>query len=203
MPEMNEDQKLFERFLFEAPGDDPPDAQMADTGPPEMPDDAADTASPPDMPDLGGDDTGGGDDGGPPDLGGNDDFGGFGGDEEGANDEGNDEGDDNNSLELDEKISAIMNMQLYQRYLSLLNTITGQLTTVKNNSDVLYSISPDSLDIIEQLKKLDENVRLYIKNSFLHENYSKNLLFFNKCLNLLQLLNVEFDKVIQKGIKSE
>lgn len=96
-----------------------------------------------------------------------------------------------------------MNMQLYQRYLSLLNTITGQLTTVKNNSDVLYGISPDSLDIIEQLKKLDENVRLYIKNSFLHENYSKNLLFFNKCLNLLQLLNVEFDKVIQKGIKSE
>lgn len=203
MPEMNEDQKLFERFLFEAPGDDPPDAQMADTGPPEMPDDAADAASPPDMPDLGGDETGGGDDGGPPDLGGDNDFGGFGGEEDGAADDGGEGGEDPNSLELDEKISAIMNMQLYQRYLSLLNTITGQLTTVKNNSDVLYSISPDSLDIIEQLKKLDENVRLYIKNSFLHENYSKNLLFFNKCLNLLQLLNVEFDKVIQKGIKSE
>ena len=46
---------------------------------------------------------------------------------------------------------------------------------------------PDNL--VEFVKRLDENIRLYLKNSFINENYSKNLLFFNKCLNLLKLLN--------------
>jgi len=106
------------------------------------------------------------------------------------------------NLGLDEKISAIMNMNLYQRYLSLLNTIGGQLTMIKNNSDILHTLSADSLDIVESLKKLDENIRLYLKNSFLNENYSKNLLFFNKCLNLLKLLNDVFDSNVKKGIKT-
>lgn len=195
---------LFERFLYEAPGGDPPDAP-AGTGPPEMPDDAAVQDTPPDMPGL--DDLGSGDDGdGMPDMGGfddggGDDAGGFGGEgDTGEGGEGDQEGQQ--ELQLDDKVNAIMNMQLYQRYLALLNTIGSQLTMIKNNSDILYTLSADSLDVIEQLKKLDENVRLYLKNSFLHENYSKNLLFFNKCLNLLHLLNEDFDGNVQKGIKS-
>ena len=92
-------------------------------------------------------------------------------------------------------------MNLYQRYLTLLNTNGSQLTMIKNNSDILFTLSKDSLSIVEKLKKLDENIRLYLKNSFLHENYSKNLLFFNKCLNLLKILNDIFDKEVRKGIK--
>lgn len=200
---------LFEQFLYEAPGDDPspdsaPDTTPAeDTGgaPPDMPDEApAEDDSPPDM----GDDFGGDDmNDAPPEMGGEDDGGfeddmGFGDDTD-----SNESQEDNNenNLELDEKISSILNMNLYQRYLTLLNTIGSQLTMIKNNSDILFTLSKDSLSIVEKLKKLDENIRLYLKNSFLHENYSKNLLFFNKCLNLLKLLNDIFDKDIRKGIK--
>ena len=50
-------------------------------------------------------------------------------------------------------------------------------------------------------QQLDENIRLYLKDIFLNENYSKNLLFFNKCLNLLNILNKIFSQKIRKGIK--
>ena len=72
---------------------------------------------------------------------------------------------------------------------------------LKTNGDVLFTLSPESLDIVGSLKRLDENVRLYLKNTFLNENYSGNLLFFNKCLNLLKLLNDVFDRNVRKGIK--
>ena len=198
---------IFEQFLYEAPGDDPPpDTAPAeeDTGgaPPDIPDEApSEDNDPPDMgDDFGGDDT---NDDSPPEMGdeGDDGFGddmGFGDDSEDNTDQ---EGNDGSNLELDEKISSILNMNLYQRYLTLLNTIGSQLTMIKNNSDILFTLSKDSLSIVEKLKKLDENIRLYLKNSFLHENYSKNLLFFNKCLNLLKLLNDVFDKDVRKGIK--
>lgn len=194
---------MFEKFLYEAPGDDPPDVQQATESPPDVPTDTpADTGDPPDIPDDAGDAPA--IDDGPPDM--QDD--GFGDDvgyddTGGGEEEGSEGGEENpNNLGLDEKISAIMNMNLYQRFLSLLNTIAGQLTMLKNNSDVLFSLSTDSLETIEQLKKLDENIRLYLKNSFLNENYSKNLLFFNKCLNLLKLLNDVFDKNVRKGINA-
>ena len=202
---------IFEQFLYEAPGDDPPDVAAADNNsggdtttdsPPDMPEEAPpEDNGPPDMEDdFSGDNFG---DDSPPEMGGDEGL----GDDMGFDDEGSDEGDEsensenNNNLELDEKISSILNMNLYQRFLTLLNTIGSQLTMIKNNSDILFTLSKDSLSIIEKLKKLDENIRLYLKNSFLHENYSKNLLFFNKCLNLLKLLNDIFDKEVRKGIK--
>lgn len=191
---------MFEKFLYEAPGDDPPDVQPAADTPPDVPAEAPDDSGPPDIPDDAGADIA---DDGPPDMppDGEDGFddGGFG---DGGADEGGEDGNDPENLGLDDKISAIMNMNLYQRFLSLMNTIGGQLTMLRNNGDVLYTISPESLDIVESLKKLDENIRLYLKNTFLNENYSKNLLFFNKCLNLLKILNDVFDKNIKKGIKS-
>ena len=208
---MNDKLSLFDRVMFEAPGDEtPPDIPSEGTSPPdtEPPEIAGtDNDGPPDMqeeegaspPDF--DDGGGG--GEPPDMGG--DLGDDQQDDQGFGDEQPAEGDEqdpNQNLNFDEKISAIMNMNLYQRFLSLLNNIGGQLSMIKNNSDMLYTLSNDSLDIIESLKKLDENVRLYLTNYFLNENYSKNLLFFNKCLNLLKLLNNIFEKNIQKGIKS-
>lgn len=190
---------MFERFLYEAPGDDPPDAPATES-PPDVPAEAPDDSGPPDIPDDAGADTA---DDGPPDMppdgeDGFDDGGGFG--DEGDGGEGSQDNSDN--LGLDDKVSAIMNMNLYQRFLSLMNTIGGQLTMLRNNGDVLYTLSSTSLDIVESLKKLDENIRLYLKNTFLNENYSKNLLFFNKCLNLLKLLNDVFDKDVRKGIKS-
>lgn len=197
---------IFERFLFEAPGDDPPPddtsaAPDVDSSPSDIP---ADDDAPPDIggdDDLGSDDVGG-DDEAPPDLGGEDDAG-FGEDDSGYGDKVGGEEDQNNpqNLELDEKISAIMNMNLYQRYLALLNNISNQIVMIKDNNDILYILSADSLDIESSLKKLDENIHLYLKNNFMNENYSKNLLFFNKCLNLLKLLNDTFNSKIQKGIK--
>jgi hypothetical protein len=183
----------FEKFLYEAPDDDPPDAPSGDTGPPDMPDDSP----PPDM--DGGDppDMNGGD---PPDMGDEGSFDGM--DDMGGDDQTDQANPDDQAPEgLDEKISAIMNMNLYEKYLSLLNTISNQLTMVKLNNDVLYTLSPSSIDIVPQLKKLDENIRLYLKNSFTHEAYSKNLLFFNKCLNLLKLLDNMFDKDVRGGIR--
>lgn len=204
---MSMSNNIFERFLYEASDDDPPDTtapdiQQPDTsGPPDIPDGAATDNGPPDIPDDGDNDMGV-DDGAPPDIGGEDDT--FGGDDGFTDDNGDDGAQENdpNNLELDEKISAIMNMNLYQRYLSLLNNITNQIAMIKDNNDILYTLSPESLDIQTALKKLDENVHLYLTNNFLNENYSKNLLFFNKCLNLLKLLNDAFNEKIQKGIKA-
>lgn len=193
---------IFERFLFEAPEDDgiPPD--VADSsGPPDIPE-GAENDEPPDLPpeDISGGDDMAMDDGPPdmPDEFGEDDF----SDDVSGDDSSDDPDQKLKNLGLDDKVSAIMNMNLYQRYLALLNTIGGQLTMIKNNSDILYTLSSDSLEIISSLKKLDENIRLYLKNSFLNENYSKNLLFFNKCLNLLKLLNDVFDSDIKKGVKA-
>lgn len=202
---MEKEKSLFERIMFEAPGDDPPpDLQNAGTSTDAAPD------LPPDL-DSGTTPANSGGDSGPPDLGGDesgdqppDIEGGDFGDEEGGFDDPSleDGSDPNQDLELDEKISAIMNMNLYQRYLALINTIGSQIAMIKNNSDMLYTLSSESLDIVGALKKLDENIRLYTTNYFLNENYSRNLLFFNKCLNLLKLLNDIFDKNVQKGIKA-
>jgi hypothetical protein len=196
---MSQETSMFDRIFLEAPGDPPPDmpadATPTDTGgdaPPEMDmgGDDPDISDPPDM----GDDNMSGD---PPDLG---EEGDFGGEDQGMEDQPEEE-DPNANLEFDEKISRIMNMNLYQRYLALLNNIGGQLTMLKDNSDTLYAVSEDSIDIIAALKKLDENVRLYLKNYFIQENFSKNRLFFDKCLNLLNLLNEIFQKKIEKGLK--
>lgn len=204
---MDEALDLFEKFLYEAPGDDPPDIPAGGTGPPDMPPDSAgaDDGAPPDMADDAGADPpeDGGDPDAPPEMGGDD--GTFDGGDDAFGDEtgedGGEQGEDGQQdIGLDDKVSSIMNMQLYQRFLSMLNNIGSELTMCKVNNDVLYTLSPASMEIVPALKKLDENIRLYLKNAFIHENYSKNLLFFNKCLNLLKLLNDVFDKAVRKGV---
>jgi len=187
---------IFEQFLFEAPGDDPPDTAPADiSNPPDIPEDAT-LEDPPDIPD----DPETTDDDAPPDMMGDDDF-----SSDGSFTDGGEEGESSDSnvknLGLDDKVSAIMNMNLYQKYLSLLSNIRSQQASIRSNMDILYTLSPDTLNITKSLSKLDENIHLYLKNYFVNENYSKNLLFFNKCLNLLKLLNDSFDKGISKGIK--
>lgn len=186
---------LFQQSLFlEAPGDEgeaSTDAQPtdppADDAPPDIPDDVgteSDNDAPPDMPDEDPSDDGLGDTG-------------F---DDGQQQE---EEDPNKTMKLDAKVSTVMNVNLYQRYLTLLNTINTQLSMIKNNGDMIYTLSDQTSSIIASLKKLDENIRLYMSNIFLEENYSRNLLFFNKCLNLLKLLNDSFDASIQKGIKDK
>lgn len=199
---MSVEPNLFQRFMFEAPGDDtsdnvPPDeAQMDTTGPPDIPDNADPTEGPPDVSDeppntdddLGGDDA-------PPDMG----DGGF--EDDDFSEFEDDPGGGNQSLDLDDKVSAIMNVTLYQTFLSLVGDINERLTTIKHNTDMFYTLSDKSLDIIPDLKKLDENIRLYLKNTFIHERYEKNLLFFNKCMNLFKLLGDKFNAEVSKGIK--
>ena len=202
---------FFEQYLHEDGEDNAPDADMgSSTGPPDIPEDASPDDGPPDMGgddfgDSAGDDIEGGENDSPPDMDMGDDFGsiddGMGDGEEG--DDGSSNGENNgNNLEIDDKISAIMNKGLYQRFLSLLSTINDQISSIKKNNDILYSLSNESIDIVASLTKLDENIRLYIDNKFLNENYSINLLFFNKCLKLLSLLNDNFDKQIRKSIKN-
>lgn len=196
---------FFKSFL-EAEGD-PPDAAMgAASAPPDIPDDVPEDAGPPDIsdtaddspPDFGGDDTTMDD--APPDFGGED-----GGDDFGTDDMGEDgsedgEGENTEPMGLDEKVSAIMNKNLYSRFLTMLDDLGSQLTQFKNNSDIIYTLSAEANDMYGKYKELDENIRLYLKNSFIDENYSKNLLFFNKCLNLFKLLNDSFSALIHKGI---
>lgn len=183
---------LFQQLFIEAPEEapdlpdvtqptDPPDMSMSDdTAAPDM----NDPPSMDDSPDIG--------DMSSPDMG-----------------DGSDEynmGDSNQEqpsqeLNIDEKISAIMNQRLYQKFLTLLNTINVQLSVIKNNSDIFATLSPD-VETIESLKRLDENIRLYLNNQFQDESYSQNLLFYNKCLNLLKMLIDIFDKKIRKGMRA-
>lgn len=198
-----DDLKFFMSFL-EADGD-PPDAAMADAAspPPDVPEDNGSTDIPDDggndaPPDFDGDNMGGdGDDGSASDFG--DDI----GEDEFMDDssEENDSEDTKHPMELDEKISAIMNVNLYNRFLTILTNLGTQMSQIKNNSDMIYTLSPEASELFDQYKTLDDNIRLYLKNSFIDENYSKNILFFNKCLNLLKLLNDQFASYINKSIK--
>ena len=171
---------FFKSILYEA-DEPPPDFPPADVEePPDLPVDEA-----PDLGDIGETEA-------PPDINEDDEY---------MDDVSNDQENNNQeNLELDEKISAIMNANLYQKYLSLLNAIGTQITTVKDKNDVLYTIASDSSQILTSLRKLDENIRIYVTNRFMRENYSKNLLFFNKCINLYKLLNDAFITSLKNGI---
>jgi hypothetical protein len=185
---------LFEKVIFEAP-DDPPDIGSSE----DFQDTPTETFD--DPPDLSIDANGPTDEQNnepPPDLGNEDSLDDFNSEDNIDNVE--DEEDPQN-MELDEKISAIMNKTLYQRFLNLLNKIGSHLSMIKNNSDILSILASEVLDVVDSLKKLDENIRLYLDNYFINENYSSNLLFYNKCINLLKLLNDFFDKKVNKGIK--
>ena len=190
---------LFERWMFEAPGDDPNTDPAPETAP-DIPEDPP--TAPDDPPDLAVDDTPDepgdlGDepvDDGPPDLG-EDTFDDLGQDDmmqQGAQNMG-----------LSDKVSSILNLNLYQYYTELLSQIGSNIASIKHNSDLLYSLSDEVEEIVNALKKLDENMRLYIDNNFTNERYEKNLLFYNKCKNLNKFLNDKFDSVIHKGIKEQ
>lgn len=99
-----------------------------------------------------------------------------------------------------EKISNILNKKLYQRYLTLLNRIENQLLTIKNNLDIFTLLISDNDSNVNVLKKLNENIRTYINEYFANEDYSKNQLFFDKCINLYKLTNEELTKVMRKNI---
>ena len=166
---------FFEQVLLEAPDAGPPDMPNADEG-----DALAGEVAPPDMQD---------------DAPAEDDFGSdFGSDDDQQNDQ------DQNNLGIDEKISNILNKLLYDKFLTLLNQIGSQISNIKNNNEILHSLVPNLGEISEEFKRLDESIRLYINNSFIYENSSKNLLFFNQCLNALKLLNERFSHEINKGI---
>jgi hypothetical protein len=201
-----QDINLFEQYLFEAPGDEAPDANMGtDNSQTNTPDTASNSPSPnnedppaidgtPDDTDMGGDD-------GPPDMGG-DDFGtdDFGTDDASEADNSGDEASQSKIQGLDGKVSAIMNHTLYKRFLVLLSQIASQQTSIRNNSDILYSITADTAGIVKTLAKLEENIRIYLRDSYINMNYTRNLLFFNKCINLLNLTNQSFDQIIRSNL---
>lgn len=183
---------FFEQVLLEAPGDETPPDDAS-------PEPAPDAGSPPDMPDIGGGDNPDGEES-PPDMQDDtqpdDDFGSdFGSDD---NDQQNNQ--DQNNIGIDEKISNILNKLLYDKFLTLLNQIGSQISNIKNNNEILHSLIPNLGEISEEFKRLDESIRLYINDFFIYENSSKNLLFFNQCLNALKLLNEKFSHEINKGI---
>lgn len=174
----------FERILLEEGEDAPAD------------DVAAEGSDPPDMgsdieSDFGGD----------TDLGGGDDSfdTGF-GDDSSSSDEGE---DGEKEPSFGEKISNVLNSKLYQRYLSLLNRVENQILCIKNNLDIFNILCKESCDTMEILKKLSENIRIYLNEFFLKENYSKNLLFFNKCINLYKLTNDQIVKLIKRVNKDK
>lgn len=172
---------LFERVFFEAPEDDPPDMT-----PPAMDD------APPDM---------GGADDPPPDIDPGDmdmdaGDGGFGYEDDA-------EDGDVENLNFDDKISIIMNQRLYERFIKLHMTLKNQLKIFNKNMDLIDAISDKNDSILTSLTKLNENVEEYMSEYFMNENYSKNLLFFNKCINLYNLLQKTFDKEIKRYAANE
>lgn len=208
---MEDTMRLFELSLFqEAPDDTPPDmAQGEASTTPDAPNDITEPDAPPDLPDDIGQDQPSMEDtnDGPPDLDadlGGDSFGG--GDEDGGGDDAyGDEQPENseqdvNHMPLDAKVSALMNMNLYQSFLTMLNTINTQMTSMKNASDMIYAISPDSIKMSDSLKRLAENIQIFLDKLFSNQSYSKNLFFYHKCLNLLKLLNDQFSKDVKAGL---
>ena len=176
--------------MFEAPGDDPevaPDATQS-----EEPAEVADEPAADDNMNDGVDDTP--PDSGPPDIT-DDSFDDTGFDSDISEDDGAPE------MKFGDKVSSILNAGLYQNYLELVSNISSQLSTIKTNSDILYAITDDMEIIIESLRKLEENIRIYIDTFYINKRYEENLLFYNKCKNLNRLINDKFDQAIHKGIK--
>ena len=95
-----------------------------------------------------------------------------------------------------------MNMNLYQRFLSMLNSISSQVNTIKDNADIIGALTKNASELLPGLQKLDENIRIYLSDFFVSENYSKNLLFFNKCLNEYNLHREIFTKEIKKATRN-
>lgn len=176
---------FFEQVLLEEGEEDAPADDVAAEGsdPPDMGEDVES--------DFGGDSG---------DFGGGDDFGSDFGDDSGGDSSG-EEGDDKEPS-FGEKISNVLNSKLYQRYLSLLNRVENEILSIKNNLDVFNIICQKSAESVEVLKKLSENIRIYLNEFFLKENYSKNLLFFNKCINLYKLTNDRIVKLM-KNVKDD
>lgn len=170
---------LFEQVLLEAEGDEVPDVPElpTDDSPPDLSDDVSDITDdePPDI-----------DDGGFEDIN---------LDDTGENEASNESIED---LDINEKISAVMNSNLYQKFLSLITVLSDHLSIIKDHRDEIYSSFPKTLGMEESLKRLKENINLYLANNFINNNYSSNLLFFNKCSNLLNLLDMSF----AKGLKN-
>lgn len=166
---------LFERVFMEAPEDDaPPEMEPPTDDPPDM---NGGNDPPPDMGDVNMDDA---DDSGY-------DF---------DDNDGSSSSDDEN-LDFDDKISVIMNQRLYERFIKLHMKLKNQLEIFNKNLDMMNTISDQSDSILSSLTKLSDNVEEYMSNYFMNENYSKNLLFFNKCLNLYNLLQKMFDKDVK------
>lgn len=190
---------LFEKYLVEAPGDE--NTPDTDTGPPDLPDEPNNSEdmdnNPPDLGDEGQEDISNDFNDEPPDLGGDD------GTEDFNDDSFGDEEvqDPNQNMQLDEKIRAIMNENLYSSYLKLLNEISGQLANIRANNDIFRTLYDDSDDIVGELSRLEENMRVYINKKYINQDFGANRLFYDKCLNLLKILNTIFDKKIRKGIK--
>ena len=131
---------LFQQSLFlEAPGDE--GEASTDAQPTDPPADDA----PPDIPDTVGTES---DNDAPPDMTDEDPS------DDGLGDTGFDDGqqqeeeDPNKTMKLDAKVSTVMNVNLYQRYLTLLNTINTQLSMIKNNGDMIYTLSDQTSSII-------------------------------------------------------
>lgn len=201
---MSDEPNIFEQFMFEAPDDDPGADVTSDESPASddagavPPDDNGDTDAAPDIDDttpddgMGDIDDTGGDDDAPPDI---DD------DTDSGDDYTGDEEAPQKNMHLNDKVSAILNVNLYQTFLNLLDSINSHVTVLDDNRDMFTSLSKDAMEIVPALKKLDDNIRLYLDNTFVNERYEKNLLFFNKCLNLFNLLDDKFSDQISKGIK--
>lgn len=194
---------IFEQYLYlnEAPGDEESPPDIGEEAPPEdmpdiddgMMDNGGDMPDMPDMPDMNMDgdmdmDMGGGDMG----------DGGFSDEQQGDNGDLPDE-----NLAVNDKVSLLMNVNLYNHYLSLRDKLRSELSATNNNKDILFSLSDDIVDIIKALDKLEDNLSTYMRNLFNNESYSKNLLFFNKCVNLYNLIIDNFNDVVKEGIRKE
>lgn len=174
---------LFEQVLLEAEGDEAPDI-------PELPADDSPPDIAEDVPDITYDQT----DDDPPDI--------VDGEFEDINLDTGDTTAEKESIEdldINEKISAVMNSNLYQKFLSLITVISDHISIIKDHRDEIYSSAPKTLGMEESLKRLRENINLYLANNFINNNYSSNLLFFNKCSNLLNLLDMNFAKDLKNS----
>lgn len=176
---------LFGQLFLEAPEDDiPPDIEAPADAP------ATEEAAPDDTPPEEGIPT----DDAPPDIDAEATEDMFGSDDTATEEQPKED------ITVSEKISNIMNRGLFQKFISLLNTIELQISTIKSNSDVLFSLSEKCIQVMKGLEKLNDNIRLYLSNQFEDTNYSENLFFYHKCSNLLSLLNDDLDKAVSGSV---
>lgn len=125
----------------------------------------------------------------------------FGGEEEASPDDGEDteENPDKKDGKLSEKVSNILNQQLYSNLLSKNSEIENTINSINElNSALPYDIINQNDEPLRKLKAALSKGQNYAIDSFIDNSYGENRMFFQKLDALYTLLLNELNTNLKK-----